>query len=42
MRTIEFYPTLEEKAAVYHCFLAIGHCFFDGNKRTSYAKAFAF
>lgn len=31
----EHYPTLEEKAAVYLFELATGHCFKDGNKRTS-------
>ncbi|WP_280771659.1 type II toxin-antitoxin system death-on-curing family toxin [Salipaludibacillus daqingensis] len=38
----ERYPTLIEKAAVYHYHLASGHCFKDGNKRTSYLSAKAF
>ncbi|MGF0347730.1 type II toxin-antitoxin system death-on-curing family toxin [Rhodococcus sp. IEGM1300] len=32
----ERFPTIPEKAAVYHYHLATGHCFFDGNKRTSF------
>lgn len=39
---IEFYPTLGEKAAVYHYHLASGHCFFDANKRTSYTAMVLF
>lgn len=38
----ERYPTLAEKAAVYHYHLAGGHCFFDANKRTSYAAMVLF
>lgn len=38
----ERYPTIAEKAAVYHYFLASGHCFVDGNKRTSYLATFTF
>lgn len=38
----ENYPTLEEKAAIYLYHLASGHCFADGNKRTSYLTAFTF
>ncbi|MEC0276848.1 type II toxin-antitoxin system death-on-curing family toxin [Peribacillus frigoritolerans] len=38
----ERYPTIVEKAAVYHFHLASGHCFKDGNKRTSYLAAFTF
>lgn len=38
----ENYPSIIEKAAVYHYFLASGHCFIDGNKRTSYLAAFTF
>lgn len=36
------YPSVYEKAAVYHYHLASGHCFNDGNKRTSYLAAFTF
>lgn len=36
------YPTIAEKAAIYHYHLASGHCFNDGNKRTSYLAAFTF
>ncbi|MCQ6282669.1 type II toxin-antitoxin system death-on-curing family toxin [Bacillus sp. EB600] len=38
----ERFPSIEEKAAVYHYYLASGHCFVDGNKRTSYLAAFTF
>ncbi|MEC0276903.1 type II toxin-antitoxin system death-on-curing family toxin [Peribacillus frigoritolerans] len=38
----ERFPLIEEKAAVYHYYLASGHCFTDGNKRTSYLAAFTF
>ncbi|NRD80859.1 type II toxin-antitoxin system death-on-curing family toxin [Bacillus sp. BRMEA1] len=38
----ERFPTIEEKAAIYHYYLASGHCFADGNKRTSYLAAFVF
>ena len=38
----ERYPTIEEKAAVYYYHLASGHCFTDGNKRTSYLATFTF
>ncbi|WP_338779785.1 type II toxin-antitoxin system death-on-curing family toxin [Metabacillus sp. FJAT-52054] len=38
----ERFPTIEEKAAAYHYYLASGHAFNDGNKRTSYAAAFIF
>lgn len=36
------YETLHEKAAAYHYYLATGHCFVDGNKRTAYSSAFNF
>ncbi|NSL52724.1 type II toxin-antitoxin system death-on-curing family toxin [Calidifontibacillus erzurumensis] len=39
---IERFPTLAEKAAVYLYYLAIGHCFVDGNKRTAYLSTFTF
>lgn len=32
----EFYPTIEEKAAVYLESIVAGHPFSDGNKRTGY------
>lgn len=38
----ERFPTIEEKAAVYHYYLASGHCFLDANKRTSYLAAVTF
>jgi len=38
----EAYPSIYAKAAAYHFYLASGHCFFDGNKRTSYLAAFTF
>ncbi|WJY27532.1 MULTISPECIES: type II toxin-antitoxin system death-on-curing family toxin [Sporosarcina] len=38
----ERYPSLEEKAACYLYELASGHCFKDGNKRTSFLAAFTF
>ncbi|MDN4524403.1 type II toxin-antitoxin system death-on-curing family toxin [Fictibacillus fluitans] len=38
----ERYPTIEEKAAVYHYMLADGHTFKDGNKRTSYLAVATF
>jgi len=38
----ERFPSIEEKAAVYHYYLASGHCFNDGNKRTSFLAAFVF
>jgi len=38
----EKYPTILDKAAVYLYFLASGHGFFDGNKRTSYLATFMF
>lgn len=38
----ERYPTIAEKAAVYYYHLASGHCFKDGNKRTSYLATFTF
>lgn len=37
-----FYPTIVEKAAVYHYHLASGHCFNDGNKRTSFTATSVF
>lgn len=40
--TVERFPTIEEKAAVYYFELASGHCFNDGNKRTAYLTAFVF
>ncbi|TLS38601.1 type II toxin-antitoxin system death-on-curing family toxin [Pseudalkalibacillus caeni] len=39
---LERFPAIEQKAAVYHYHLAGGHCFKDGNKRTSYLAAFVF
>ena len=36
------FPSIYEKAAVYHYELASGHAFIDGNKRTSYLSAFTF
>ncbi|MEK1828944.1 type II toxin-antitoxin system death-on-curing family toxin [Priestia megaterium] len=36
------YPTIEEKAAVYLYYLASGHAFSDGNKRTSYSATHVF
>src|SRR5699024_2346669 len=36
------YPSIYEKAAAYLYELASGHCFIDGNKRTSYLSAFTF
>lgn len=38
----ERFPTIHEKAAAYYYYLAIGHCFVDGNKRTSYLATFTF
>lgn len=38
----ERYPKIEEKAALYLYELATGHCFKDGNKRTSYAATYVF
>ncbi|MGC9933786.1 type II toxin-antitoxin system death-on-curing family toxin [Priestia aryabhattai] len=38
----EKYPSIIEKAAVYLYYLASGHAFSDGNKRTSYAATFVF
>lgn len=38
----EHYPTIIEKAAVYHYHLASGHAFLDGNKRTSFLAMFTF
>ncbi|GKV69756.1 death-on-curing protein [Sporosarcina sp. NCCP-2716] len=38
----ERYPSVEEKAACYLYELASGHCFKDGNKRTSFLAAFTF
>lgn len=38
----ERYPDIMEKAAVYHYYLASGHCFNDGNKRTSFLAMFTF
>lgn len=38
----EEYPTIEQKAAIYLYYLASGHGFKDGNKRTSYLAAFTF
>lgn len=38
----ERYPSIEEKAAVYLYELASGHCFLDGNKRTSFLTTFTF
>jgi death on curing protein len=38
----DHYPTIVEKAAACHFFLASGHCFVDGNKRTSYLATFTF
>lgn len=38
----ERYPSIKEKAAVYLYELAGGHCFSDGNKRTSFLSTFTF
>lgn len=38
----EKYPNLIDKAAVYLYYLASGHAFKDGNKRTSYVATFTF
>jgi len=38
----ERYQTIYEKAVIYHYYLASGHCFLDGNKRTSITSAYAF
>jgi death on curing protein len=38
----ERFPTLHEKAAVYLYYIATGHCFKDGNKRTAFLAASAF
>lgn len=38
----DFYPSIEEKAASYLYELSTGHCFKDGNKRTSYAATAVF
>lgn len=38
----ERFPSIFEKGAVYHYYLASGHCFTDGNKRTAYLSAFTF
>jgi death-on-curing protein len=39
---VEFYPTLEEKAAQYAIALACHHAFVDGNKRTAAIALLAF
>lgn len=39
---VELYPSLTEKAAALLFFLARGHAFTDGNKRTAYAATFVF
>ncbi|ALX50035.1 hypothetical protein AOX59_16480 [Lentibacillus amyloliquefaciens] len=38
----ERYPSIEEKASVYLYEMASGHCFSDGNKRTSFLSTFTF
>ncbi|MFD0051452.1 type II toxin-antitoxin system death-on-curing family toxin [Actinomycetes bacterium NPDC127524] len=38
----EEYPSIEQKAAVYLYYLASGHGFIDGNKRTAYLAVFTF
>jgi len=38
----EKYPTIFDKAGAYLFFLASGHCFKDGNKRTAYMSTSAF
>lgn len=38
----EKYPSVKEKAAAYYYFLASGHAFLDGNKRTSFVVASTF
>ncbi|PLR86442.1 type II toxin-antitoxin system death-on-curing family toxin [Bacillus sp. V33-4] len=38
----EKYPSIVEKAAVYLYYLASGHGFIDGNKRTAYLSVFTF
>ncbi|PEJ53314.1 type II toxin-antitoxin system death-on-curing family toxin [Bacillus sp. AFS002410] len=38
----ERFPTLHEKAAVYMFYIATGHCFKDGNKRTAFLAASVF
>ncbi|MCY9308890.1 type II toxin-antitoxin system death-on-curing family toxin [Bacillus inaquosorum] len=38
----ERFPTIHEKAAAYLYYLATGHCFKDGNKRTAYLSTFVF
>lgn len=39
---VELYPSLTEKAAALLFFLARGHAFVDGNKRTAYAATYVF
>lgn len=39
---VELYPSLAEKAAALLFFLARGHAFVDGNKRTAYAATYVF
>lgn len=39
---VELYPSLVEKAAALLFFLARGHAFVDGNKRTAYAAIYVF
>ncbi|WP_102126314.1 type II toxin-antitoxin system death-on-curing family toxin [Deinococcus planocerae] len=39
---VELYPSISEKAAALLFFLARGHAFVDGNKRTAYAATSVF
>lgn len=36
------FPSIEEKAAAYVYYIARGHCFKDGNKRTAYTSMVMF